>query len=63
MTIELHWWMLPIAVLVIGLWWAWRIIGDPKNDGFFNFGGIEGLFVAAGSVVAAMAICVGHWLR
>ena len=62
MTVTLHWWYLPISILVAGIWWAWKLVSDPSNDGFFNFGGIMAAFVFGASILCALGVCVGRWI-
>lgn len=63
MSITIHWWMLPVAVLVGGIWWGIKLADDPANDGFFNLGGIFAVFVIGASVLVSAAICVGRWMK
>jgi hypothetical protein len=54
MTITLHWWALPVAVMLISIFIAW--ISD--DGGSFNF--LPGLIVIAGFIASA-CIVIGHF--
>lgn len=58
MTITLHWWIVPVLIAAIGLFFvvkAWRA-PDVCFGGF-----IEG-FIAIGFFLMALAVVVGHFL-
>lgn len=57
MTIHLHWWAIPLLVVFVGLFIAWR---HEDQGGYMpDFTGPLVIFVA---IVIALALCVGHWL-
>lgn len=54
MTITLHWWMVPAALVLLGVC---ALIRAPS--------GLEGLahgFVGTVMFGLAFAVCLGHWL-
>lgn len=60
MTITLHWWALPIAIVLLGL----IVLVWPRQSsgGYANLGDLGGIMFFVLTLIAAMAICVGHWL-
>lgn len=55
MTITLHWWMIPVALVC---WGAITLFRAPTA-------GFEGIGNAMGAIALfaiAAAICLGHWL-
>ncbi|WP_426269162.1 hypothetical protein ACN9MB_13125 [Dyella kyungheensis] len=57
MTITLHWWMLPVAILLVGFFIAWR---HEDQGGYMP--DLTGAAAVLGSILFAGAICLGHWL-
>lgn len=62
MTLTLHWWMIPLAILVIGIGFAIKIF-NTEESGMFPMNPIIGVFSALATITIAAAICIGHWLR
>ena len=59
MTITLHWWMLPLAALMIGIIVT---IAAPPGSGMFDLTPLIWFFVALLFVIAGLGIVVGHFL-
>jgi hypothetical protein len=58
MTITLHWWMAPIAIVVIG--YIWAEINYRTAKGYL--GGFESGFIFFISIIATIFITIGHFL-
>lgn len=56
MIITLHWWMIPILIILIGAY----ISSQDTSTGYG--GGITGGFVFIVALVVAIAFSIGHWL-
>lgn len=57
MTITLHWWMLPLAIVIAGIFIAWR---HEDRGGYMP--DLTKPFVIFVATVIAVTLCVGHWL-
>lgn len=61
MTVTLHWWMLAVAIPVIGGIAAYVVGSKPHGD--YDFGGqLMALFIFVGSVVGGVCIVIGHYI-
>jgi len=54
MTLTLHWWLIPIALMGLGLWF-----GSRPSKGSFDFSGAIEMIIC---FVAAVGITIGHFL-
>lgn len=61
MTITLHWWLIPIALIVAGIVIGTRL-GKPKGDWDFSSPFFGGVIIVAG-FLAALFFLIGRWLR
>lgn len=60
MTIELAWWMIPIAFVVIGIVFG-ATLGE--SDGSYDFvGPMIGVTCFLLGVIGALAFTIGYWL-
>jgi len=61
MTITLHWWMLSIALPIIGGIISYIVGSRPHGD--YDFGTpMFAFFIFVGSVVAGVSVAIGHWI-
>lgn len=54
MTITLHWWMLPIALIIVG------IVGMSRDKSTGMCGGLTGMLFLFGCIIAAVFVCIGY---
>lgn len=57
MTITLHWWLIPLAIAILGFVFMW--FADRQGG---ILGGLFEMFGAVVCWVVAIAICITHWL-
>lgn len=56
MTFTVHWWLIPLMLIVAGFWFQWRAhCGDVWQGIVTGFIGIVAWLLAA-------AFCLGHWV-
>jgi hypothetical protein len=60
MTIALHWWALPVAIVIVGL--VFLMWPRQSSGGYIDLSGLGDVMVFFACVVVAAGICVGHWL-
>lgn len=58
MTITLHWWYVPVVLLLLALVVA--VSGWRSRGGMFD--GVAEAMMAVFLVLLALAFCLGHWL-
>jgi hypothetical protein len=58
MTITLHWWAIPVGIVLIG--WVWALISDSNDSGMFS--GMAAALIFLVSLVVAAAITCGHFI-
>ena len=61
MTITLHWWLIPLAIVVCG--WSLAAIIGSRAQGWDFVSPLVAFALFVGSTVAAVAFCVGRWIR
>lgn len=62
MTLTLHWWMLPLAIIVVGVGCGAKVFNTPES-GMFPMNPLVGVVTALAAIGLAVAVCIGHWLR
>ena len=56
MTLFLFWWLVPLALFLLGCWFMW----SARRAECFE--GIVPGFIGLGFWLLAVAVCVGHWI-
>jgi hypothetical protein len=60
-TITLHWWMLSIALPIIGGIVSFIVVSRPHVDYYFDTP-VFAFFIFVGFVVAGVSVAIGHWI-
>ena len=61
MTITLHWWILPLALALIGIGGGF-FIGSRPESGYLQFNPLIGFIWFCAFSIGAVSICVGRLL-
>lgn len=60
MSITLHWWALPIAIILFGF--IVMVWPRQSSGGYIDLSGLGNVSFFVLTLVIAGALCLGHWI-